>query len=77
MPKATLQFNLPEEHQEHQDAVHGSDWKFVVWDLDQFLRNKLKYDMSDYKDKSPYDVFEEVRSELWDIINTKALSLDL
>lgn len=77
MPKATLQFDLPEEHQEHQDAINGSDWKYVVWDLDQFLRNKLKYDLNDYKDKSAYDIFEEIRSELWEIINSKNLNLDI
>ena len=25
--KATLKFNLPEETHEHQDALHGSEWK--------------------------------------------------
>ena len=77
MPKATLQFDLPEEHQEHQDAIHGSEWKDVVWDIDQFLRNKLKYEMHEYNDKSCYDIFEEIRSELWEIINSKNLNLDI
>ena len=27
MPKATLTFNLPEETEEHQDALKGCDYK--------------------------------------------------
>lgn len=43
--KATLEFNLPEEEQ-HQDAIHGSDYKFVIQDLDSYLRAKVKYAIS-------------------------------
>jgi hypothetical protein len=39
--KAILEFNLPEEEKDHLDAVNGTNWKLVVWDIDQLLRNYL------------------------------------
>lgn len=41
--KATLEFNLPEEDQEHQDALYGSRWRSVVFELDQRLRSRDKH----------------------------------
>ncbi len=35
--KATLEFTLPEEGQEHLDAVHGSEWRLVVWRFREHL----------------------------------------
>lgn len=41
--KATLEYNLPEEHEEHLAAVHAMDWKLVVWNYHEYLR-KLFHD---------------------------------
>lgn len=35
--KATLEFTLPEEAEEHLSAVHGSGWKLVVWRFREHL----------------------------------------
>jgi hypothetical protein len=40
---ATLTFNLPEESVEHQTAIDGQLWRHLVWELDQTLRNAIKY----------------------------------
>jgi hypothetical protein len=37
--KATLEFNLPKEQNEHRLAIHGSDWYSVVWGISQRLRS--------------------------------------
>jgi hypothetical protein len=59
--KATLTFNLPEEDHEYSNAVDGSKMRSVLWDLDQWLRAKLKYEeLTDGK----YDAFKETRDEL-------------
>lgn len=42
--KATLEFTLPDERSDHQDAVDGTRWRMVVWDIDQYLRNRIKYE---------------------------------
>ena len=41
--KATLEFNLPEERDEHIRAVHAADAWALLDDIDQELRRILKY----------------------------------
>ena len=41
--KAILEFNLPEDQEEFDVASKGMDWALVAWDMDQLLRDKLKY----------------------------------
>ena len=42
--KAILEFNLPEDQPEFNNAIKGGDWKHVCWEMDQFLRRHIKYD---------------------------------
>ncbi len=56
-------------------AFHGLDFLLVLWNLDQSLRNKIKYSQ---------DLNEEVktglqmaRTELYEILESKNLSLDM
>ena len=42
--KAILEFNLPEDKEEFDAASRGMDWALVAWEIDQLLRNKLKYE---------------------------------
>ncbi len=41
--KATLEFSLPEEADEHKRAVHAADAWCALYDLDQELRNLVKH----------------------------------
>jgi len=41
--KAILEFNLPEEAAEHRAAVQALDWKYVVSEMDEYLRSQIKY----------------------------------
>jgi hypothetical protein len=56
--KATLEFNLPEDKEEFDAASKGMDWALLVWDIDQFIRNKIKYE----QDRD--GVLQLVRNEL-------------
>ena len=42
--KAILEFNLPEDKEEYDIASKGMDWALLVLDIDQFIRNKIKYE---------------------------------
>ena len=42
--KAILEFNLPEDQPEFNNAIKGGDWKHVCWEMDPFLRRHIKYD---------------------------------
>lgn len=74
MAKATLKFNLPEENAEHKLAVNAGNYYAVLWDIDQYLRGKLKHgDLAE----SEYVVLEKTRDELRDLMNTYNVTLDL
>ena len=42
--KAILEFKLPEDREEYVVASRGMEWALLVWDIDQFIRNKIKYE---------------------------------
>ena len=46
MSKAKLIFKLPDEAKEFENASNGSDWRFMVQQLDSRLRDALKYNDS-------------------------------
>ena len=47
--KATLEFNLPEDNNEHLRAVHSGEAWSTLYDIDNMLRNMLKYGNTEYK----------------------------
>jgi hypothetical protein len=56
--KAILEFNLPEDKEEFEVTSRGMDWALLAWDIDQFIRNKIKYE----QDRD--GVLQLVRNEL-------------
>jgi len=69
---ATLKFDLPEERDDFEIAVNGWKYRSVLWDLDNFLRSKLKYEeLND----GEYAVYEKVREQLWNLLNEDSLTL--
>ncbi len=74
MAKATITFNLPDEQQEFMDAVHASDYKAVICDLDQKLRSKIKYD--DTIDNQTELAYQSVRDILYGLLEQYRVSLE-
>ena len=56
--KAILEFNLPDDKVEFDTASKAMDWAILAWDIDQFIRNKIKYE----QDRD--GVLQLVRNEL-------------
>ena len=56
--KAILEFNLPEDKEEFDVTSRGMDWALLAWDIEQFIRNKIKYE----QDRD--GVLQLVRNEL-------------
>ena len=75
MPKAILEFSLPEEDQEHELAINAGKYYSILWDLDQFLRNKVKYPTQDH-DPIETDTYDKVRTELWNLLNEHNIDLN-
>lgn len=56
--KAILKFELPEDKEEFEVASQAMDWAILAWNIDQFIRNKIKYE----QDRE--GVLQLVRNEL-------------
>jgi hypothetical protein len=68
--KATLEFNLPEEGEALTDARQGSDWKWAVDDLFNYLRSETKH--ADHSAEE-YAVFDKVREKMSQILEERDL----
>jgi hypothetical protein len=71
--KAILEFNLPEDTVEHSDAINGTDYKFVLQDMDSTLRHYQKYG---HEYKTADEAIEMIRKELFSELSARNLSLD-
>lgn len=61
MPKAILEFKLPEEKEEFDLARKGAHYSCVIEDLDNFLRGKIKYSNLEENIEA---IYQEVRDKL-------------
>lgn len=71
--KATLEFDLPEEREEHEVAVHAMDWHLCVWDIAQWLRSKLKFG-HDFENAK--DALEAARDYLYVVMEDRGAFLE-
>lgn len=51
MPKVILKFELPEEQEEFNMALHGSDYRCVIWDTLEEIRKIVKYSSEEHSDE--------------------------
>ena len=65
--KALLEFELPADKEEFDTALKGMDWALLVLDIDQFIRNKIKYE----QDKD--GILQLVRDRLYFNMEEKGL----
>jgi hypothetical protein len=77
--KATLNFDFDDPEKDDrdafQDAIDGTKWKFLVWELDQHLRNKTKYAIDD-DDPKVIEALYELRDYLHSLKDEKRLRFD-
>ena len=71
--KATLTFNLPEEKEELDDAINGTKWWCIVWEIDQKMRGIVKYDS--VSDETAV-IVDGLRDHLRELTYDKGLILD-
>lgn len=73
MPLATLEFQLPEENAEFEAAVKATSMSVVIWEMDQYLRGKIKYAADDVPEHV-IDALQEARNQLWEFINDRGVA---
>jgi hypothetical protein len=76
MPEAILKFNLPEEQSEFDITSNAGKYYSVLWDLDQYLRNFIKYP-SDREDPILTDTMDMVRKELHKLMASYHIDFDI
>lgn len=75
MPRVTIEFNLPEEQYEFEQAVNAGKFRTVLWELDQFLRSKTKY-ADDNATEEQIAAYYELRDELHRLMGEDNVTLD-
>lgn len=66
--RAILAFRLPQEQEEFDNAVHGSDWRYAMQELDEYLRHDVKHG-------TRLETSEEIRQVLHRILRERGLAL--
>jgi|TARA_B100001105_G_C22168908_1_gene347672 argonaute-like protein implicated in RNA metabolism and viral defense len=71
--KAILEFELPEDKEEFDAASKGMDWAILAWDIDQYIRNRLKYQTEKLDTLSAKKELEFLREALNEMLIDKGL----
>ena len=73
--KAILEYNLPEDSEAFNVASKATDLYLVLWELDQILRDKVKYGegLSD----DVYKAYDLLRDKIRDMLFEHGCSLDM
>jgi len=73
--KATLEFD---EQDELMDAINGSKWRLIVWELDQDLRGILKHGYIGSREatESEIEMADYCRTKLRELISDDGLNLE-
>lgn len=72
--KAILEFNLPDDQEDFDQAASAGRMHLAVWKFDQHLRSKIKYDES--LTQEAHDAYQDARDQLYQIFNEYNLSID-
>ena len=71
--KAILEFELPEDKEEFDAASKGMDWAILAWDIEEYIRNRLKYQIEKLDTSSAKEELELLREELNEMLIVRGL----
>ena len=71
--EAILKFDLPEDKEEFDAATKGMDWAILAWDIDQWIRNRLKHQTEKLQTSSAKEELELLRNELHELMQDNGL----
>ena len=71
--KAILEFILPDDKIEFETATKAMDWAILAWDIEQYIRNRLKYQTEKLQTSSAKEELELLRNELHDLMQESGL----
>ena len=71
--EAILKFDLPEDKEEFDVATKAMDWAILAWDIDQYIRNRLKYQTEKLQTTTANEELELLRNELHNLMQEDGL----
>ena len=71
--EAILKFDLPEDKEEFEVASKAMDWSILAWDIDQYIRNRLKHQTEKLDTSSAKEELELLRNELHSMMDDSGL----
>ena len=69
MPKAILEFNLPDEQHEFNQAISGSKALCAIGEIRDLFRDHTKHRSPNEDYKTPDDLIEALEKEFYGILN--------
>ena len=71
--EAILKFALPDDKTEFEAATKSMDWAILAWDIEQYIRNRLKYQSEKLDTSSAKEELELLRNELHELMEVSGL----
>ena len=71
--EAILKFDLPDDKTEFDTASKAMDWAILAWDIEQYIRNRLKYQTEKLNTSSAKEELELLRYELHNLMEDSGL----
>ena len=73
MAKVTIEFDSIEDKEEMDVCINGGKWYTLAWQLDQYLRGRLKYENLS---EDAYKALDEARDKLHELRSEDGLTFD-
>jgi hypothetical protein len=73
MAKVIIEFDSIEDKDEMEMCLNGMKWYLLAWELDQYLRNRLKHEILS---EDAYKALDEARDKLYELRREDNLSFD-
>lgn len=71
--KATLKFSLPDDNLEFKIASQPLGWWSTLYDFNQHLRSKLKYETLTEQE---YEIYDSIREKLFELMRDNNISFN-
>lgn len=73
--KGILEFDLRDDQKEFETAINADRYKSLIWDLDQYLRQQIKYN-ADNLSNDTITAFELIRNKIREELIENNISIE-
>ena len=73
---AILMYKLPDEKEDFERCAKSLDMGLALWDLQQHLREKLKYHSDELSEINGNQSYEDIQDEFFEILDKYSIDLD-